>query len=327
MLNYKCVHFIALCTIALTVSMSCQKVEKGYLSDNIYYLQNPFTVQQGTTATSGTIVGDGSTSPLSVKLLAVRNELTGENADSMLLKKDTILVYKDAVTYQDSTLALLNAKLKDSAVAPFSVNPLGGRLQFTQASQFVDTGVYTIDVTVSNMRGTKTLNNACNLVITPLSTQDSLFYKSVTASNAAEVFSSLPSNTLTVTIVRYPAGPNKIVLKWLDKNGTAFDPAAGEIVARTGRPTFKDWNPYYPEVKTDTSIEYQYPAGIPQIPAYASTVISNGSSWGGGICYYRIALAHTDIQMAINTVSTILYYVTQGTYIVTYSLNNIVRVP
>lgn len=326
MLKYKIIRFAAVGVAVLLYMTGCKKVQEGYISDNIFYLENPFYVQQGVTTTSSTIIGDGSTSPLHVKLLAVRDAL-GKNADSVLLKKDTILVYTGAVTYQDSTVAMLNAKLKDSAVAPFSVNSIGGRLQFTQATQYVDTGTYTIDVQVSNVKGQVTLQNACNIVITPQTTIDSIFYQAWTTSDAAGNFYSQSAGDMGLTITWDPNGAARIIYKWVDKNGTPFNPAAGEVIARTGRPTFRDWCPYYPEVKTDSTIEYQYPAGIPQMPAYSSTVISDGSGWSGGICYYQVSRTHTDIGQNANTVSTILYYLTKGTYTVTYRLNTIGRVP
>ena len=135
--NKKSMLASLLLTVALLIIYGCQKVPKGFISDNIFYNINPFTVSQGITTVSTGLVIDGSTTPLNVKLLAVRDMGTGKDASGILLKLDTIRVFKGAVDYNDSTEALLNLKLKDSTLAPFSVNGIGGRLQFTQATKFV----------------------------------------------------------------------------------------------------------------------------------------------------------------------------------------------
>jgi hypothetical protein len=126
-------------------------------------------------------------------------------------------------------------------------------------------------------------------------------------------------------IKRDVSGPNKIVFKFLDKNGTPFSPANGEVAHRSGRPSFADWDPYYPEVATDSSFEYKYPSMVPEFPVFNTTVIAGGSSWSGGICYYQVLSKYTDIGLNVNPVSTPIFYATSGTYTVTYYLTNVVR--
>lgn len=306
--------------VSACVLAGCQKIEKGFLSDSIYYVENPFVVQQGITATSATLVADGSTNPLHVKLLGIRDQKTGAGADSMFLKPQLMSTYLSAISYTDSTLALLKAKLKDSLVAPFSVNGIGGRLQFTQTTKFVDPGVYTIDVGVSNIKGEKILRNACDIHIIPATTDDTLTYKSWTTMDDAGTFYT-PATTLQMDIVRVGQGPDKIIFRWKDKNGVFFNPAKGEVKPRAGRPYFAHWDPYYPEVKTDSSIEYQYPQGVPEFPVYPATSIG----YDNGICYYQVQKNAADIGQYINTVSSIKYFTTRGTYIITYYLTNAAR--
>lgn len=321
MLSNKINRLIPTCLLLAILGIySCEKVEKGFLSDSIYYIENPFTIQQGITATSSTLVADGSTNPLRVVLAGIRNKKNNAKADSMFITPQMMSTYTDAVTYEDSTLAKLKAKLRDSLVAPFSINPIGGRLQFTQTSLFIDPGSYSIDVAVSNVKGEKTLRDACNIIVTPMTTIDTLLYKSWTTADAAGNFYSLPDN-LQMDITHNGQGPNKIIFQWKDKNGDFFNPAAGEVYGRDQRPSFKHWDPYYPEVKTTTTIEYEYPQGIPELPAFPSTAIG----FDNGICYYRVDMKYTDIGLHVNTVSSIKYYVTKGTYTITYYLNNVVR--
>ncbi|HVU54993.1 MAG TPA: hypothetical protein VHD83_08050 [Puia sp.] len=316
---------IVLSLATAVIYYGCSKVVKGYLSDHIFYQVNPFSVQQGQTTVSSSLVANGSTTPLNVSLLGIYDAVTGEKVDSMFMKPQTIQVYTGSITYLDSTLDLLNAKIKDSVVSPFSINSIGGRLQFTAATKYVVAGKYTVGIRVSNIRGGYEMPDACTINLTPISRFDSVLSTSWTTL-ATDGTSYTPSTSLQATIVRDSSGPEKIVFKFWDKNGNLFNPAAGEVTNRTdGRPTFHDWDPYYPEVKTDTSIEYQYPEGINALPLFQYS--SFGSSFANGICYYLIPGQFTDINQAIRPVITPAFYVMKGMYTVNLYLNNVVRVP
>ncbi|TDW96053.1 hypothetical protein [Dinghuibacter silviterrae] len=312
--------------LLIPLAWACEKITHGYLSDDVFYQVNPFYVQQGITTTSSSLVSNGSTEPLNVKLLSVTDVSTGASADSMFLKTQLIKIFTGTPTQDDSTLAMLNAKLEDSMVAPFSVNPIGGRLQFTGADLYVDTGTYSMDIQISNVRGSRVVKDACQLVVTPIATKDTLTYQSWTTGPTATGPFTPVAGQIPVTVTYVPGGADKIIFVWKDKNGNNFNPSAGEVNARVARPTFHNWDPYYPETRTDTSIEYQYPDGVPYLPAF-STVSTGGLSFGGGICYYQLAAAHTDIGLYVNTVSSIQYYLTKGTYVVTYLVNIVARVP
>jgi len=314
-----------ICAAAMLVVYGCQKVPKGFISDNIFYAVNPFSVPQGITTVSAPLVIDGSTNPMNVKLLAIRDLSTGKPVDQMFLSPDTILVYTGAITYADSTIALLNAKLKDSTVAPFSVNPIGGRLQFTQATKFIPQGQYNIDIQASNIRGSKIINNACQINLVSASV-DSLNYTAYSqVDSTGNNFYSDPASNLKIDIRRDAAGPNKIILIWKDKNGQAFNPANGEVIPRPARPDFAGWDPYYPQVKTDTSLEFNYPGGVPQFPVFSNP---NNYPWAGnGLMYYRVLWNHTDIGLSLNTTAGIIYYATKGTFYVTFNLTDVARIP
>jgi len=313
------------CMLLLFFICSCQKVVKGFLSDTIYYAVNPFTVPQGTTTVSAPLITDGSTDPMNVKLLGVRSLSTGKDAGSFFLSNDTIRLFTGLITSSDSTVALINAKLKDSTVAPFSVNQIGGRLQFTQATKYVPEDRYTIDIQVSNIRGTRIIRNACQINVVE-SVADTLLYKAYNRSDSAfTVFNTISASFLDIKITRDPAGPNKIVYIWKDKNGQRFNPAKGEVKGRPARPSFKDWDPYYPEIKKDTSIEYNYPGGVPKFPIFEHPLLYPG--FNDGLSYYSVSGKHTDVGMNVNTTFSINYFATKGTYFVTITLTDITRKP
>ncbi|MGF7229901.1 hypothetical protein [Arachidicoccus sp.] len=310
---------IILFLVASTVFFwGCQKIIHGYLSDRIFYQVNPFNVLQGVTTVSSSLVADGSTEPLHVKVLSLTDS-SGKDADSLLTTPQNIVTYKGTVTYLDSTIDMLKAKLSDSMVRPFNIAEIGGRLQFTAATVYVPAGKYNMNIEVSNVRGTREINNACEINIVPIIT-DSIFYEGVTTS---DILGNFYPSSMNVIITRVPKGANKVIFKFLDKNGKPFDPANAEVVHRKGRSNFADWDPYYPEVKTDSSLEYEYPSGVPQFPIFSSTVIDDGSSWNGGISYYQIPWKYTSNGLNVNPVLTPIFYQPNGTYIITYYLNDI----
>lgn len=318
-------YWIAVTLLLTIATFSCNKIKTGFISDNIYYNVNPFTVAQGITTVSAGLVIDGSTTPVNVKLLAVKDMATGADASKYLLIKDTVRVYKGNVTADDSTIALLSTKLKDSTLAPFSINPIGGRLQFTQASKFVPVGSYNIDLQVSNVRGTRILTNACKINVVG-SIPDTVSYKAYNHSDATYTnFVGFSASLLDIKVTYKPDGPDKIIYVWKDKNGKPWNPANGEVIGRPGRPNFSDFDPYYPVAKTDSSLEYKYPGGVPVFPVF--TTSKNYPGFVGGPYYYSIVGKHTDVAMAVNTTLTVGFFLTKGTFVVTTTVTDVTRVP
>jgi len=296
--------FAALTTAAL---YGCLKPEEGFLSNNIYYRANPFVATQGGITTSAPLETDGSTSPITVKLLAIRNKATGKSAED-LLKEREVQVYLKEVTAEDNTVEKLNAKLGKKMVKPVNINPVGGRIEVSQASEFVDTGTYTIDIEVSNVRGTKVINNAADIRILPKKHYEFIGTPSFTNSDPLPLPDGnfLPS-TGTVTIDRDAAGPNKIIFKFVDKNGVPYNPKKNEVIIRGDRPHFALMDPYYAEERTDTAIVFQYPtAPFPLIKG----------SFGNYVNYYRIPSTANSLARNINVTMEFRVY-SKGTYLVT----------
>jgi hypothetical protein len=315
--------FLPVC-IAAVLSTGCKKSEEGFLSDNIFYRANPFAAPIGRVAYSAPLEVDGSTSPLSVKLLSIRNKATGKPADSMLVERE-VTAFSGSITYEDSTVALLEKKIIKSKKKPFYVNPVGGRLELTPATTFVEPGNYTIDLEVSNVRGTRILKDACEIQLGNNAAPYEIIYTAWSTSDDNGVFNNPPPpGSFNVSVQRIPTGPNKIIFKFVDKNGVGFNPKNGEVSIRGDRPTFKHWDPYYPEEKTDTALVYQYP-DVPSFPVFPETRVQ-GAPWSGGICYYRIPSRFVMNNQHINPVFTIKYNL-PGTYIVTAKLGDVVKKP
>jgi hypothetical protein len=287
------INRLPLCLLAIlaatVITGSCNKQAVGFLSENLYYLENPFFVAQGVTTVSASMVTDGSTAPLQVKLLGIREKKSGKSADSAFLKPQQMTVFSGNVTYNDSTPETLRSKLKDSLVAPFSVNPIGGRLQFTGTTTFIPQGLYTMDVDVSNVRGMKTLTEACDINILPteyfVQAGTSYSYLNDTITQG-RVYA-----TPELTATRNASGPAVITIKWVDENGKVYNPAKGEVQARAGLASFQNWDPYYDVQLTDTAFVFQYPDKVPVFPVFNPALVGVGIQadyW----CYYRIPAAY-----------------------------------
>ncbi|GGB20587.1 hypothetical protein [Puia dinghuensis] len=313
--------------VVIAAVTGCEKIVHGYLSPRVFYQVNPFYVQQGVTTVSGSLITSGSTEPLHVKVLALKDS-TGKDAYSLLTTPKTITTYTAAITFQDSTLALLQQKLKDSLVSPFNIASIGGRLQFTAATAFVPAGTYNMDIEVTNPRGTETLNNACQIIIQPLSTTYSLAYQRQRYydSTGALLQEYVGGNN---TDVQYTPGDSlKVVFKFVDANNAPFDPLKGQVTAwSTALPNMRNWDPYYAPVLTDSTIAYTIPNAGKAFPYFSTCKDDNGSTFNGNgnaPVYYRIMNTADQANQYIQVLN-VMQYLTTGNYLITIHLNNAVR--
>jgi hypothetical protein len=234
---------------------------------------------------SESLVANGSTTPLTVTLLGITDKATGKKADSLFLSPKLLQVYKRAVTYADSTVAGLRSKIADSMVAPFSINPIGGRLQFTGTTTYIPQGSYSLDVSVSNVRDTKTFNNICTINIVPTE----FFVQTGTAYGyLLDTITQGRTNTSpTLTATRNASGDAKIIIKWEDADGKVMNPRNGEVLSRDGLPSFQNWDPYYKVELTDTAFVYQYPDKVPVFPVFNPALVGS-TTYTDYWCYYKM---------------------------------------
>lgn len=313
--KHKYISIIVMGCIFLLGGWGCQKVQTGYLSTDLYYLQNPLTAPQGSITVSSVLQVNGSTGPMNVTLTKVVDS-NGNSVDSMMAKKDSFPGFSDAVSYVDSTLDLLNKKIIYTTAAPLSVNPIGGRIQLTPATKYVPMGTYTIDIKASNVRGTVSIPKACKIIISSAGSPDTVYagaYAGTLDKTTGAYLAALA--TPSVNVQFYPSAVNKVVFKWVDMNGKVYDVKAGGIGVRNGRWNFRNFDPYYPQVLTDTSIEYQYPTVPNEFPVYPNTGSDGTIPRGNFGCFFKIPGANST-GGAIFTFTDIAFF-TQGLYVVT----------
>lgn len=287
--------------------MACTKQPpQGYIGSKFFYLSNPFAGIKGRVTTSAPLQADNSTMPITVTMTAIRSVGSSKPTDA-LTKQYEIPIYLGEVTPQDSTPALLAKKLGTAMYKPFNVNPVGGRLELSPATAFVDTGTYDFDIQVQNIRGSKTVNSVAKIQITP-STPFQLIrqFANTSAPNQETVFTTQAA--FTTTAVRTD-GPNKIIIRFVDQNGATFNPKTGQVFPRVSTPTnlryeFKQFSPYYAEERTDTALVYQYPEKTPVYPLF---LLNNAY-----LVSYRIPAASNTLNMNINPEFSIRLWPTDG---------------
>lgn len=327
----KNITITTLVVIALLSIVACEKPEVGYLSDNIFYNNSVYNVERGKTTYSSPIVANGSSAPLNVELLKVKDSV-GNDVTSVFKEPGTIKVYDQPVTYKDSTLALLYSRFKDSIVQPFRINPIGGRMEFTPATTFLPGGSYTIDVKVSNIKGEKTIENAAKIVLSnSTGAPYQMVFKRVRDYSVGSTLNNTEDSFITIDVEYIPGTDKdtKCTYKILDKNGVAFNPKAGEITRWLPTwPAMDNWNPWYPLVYTDTTIEQQMPGLYGFTFPYFNAVVVKGQSWdqgGDALSYLKIPKGHlneinVDIQVAFA-----FRFRAQGTFNITVHVNTFTR--
>lgn len=270
--------------LSAVIFIACKKTIHGYISDQIFYQVNPFDVQQGQTVVSSSLVTNGSTQPLHVQVLGL-HDANGRDVMDIFTTPQSITTFSGEVTYNDSTEESLKAKLHDSLVSPFNIAEIGGRLQFTSATSYLDPGSYNLDISVSNVRGTKILQDACQINIVP-----SVYYvlSSAPYSYLMDTITQVRTySTPNIQVEREIEGPAIITFKWLDADGKTFNPKNGEVLSRPGLASFQNWDPYYDVQLTDTAFVFQYPDNVPTFPAFTTALVGTTTEVGYA-CYYRI---------------------------------------
>ena len=329
-IRMKSIKLFGLLSSALIV-LSCSKPAPGYLSNVLVYNPKTLVATKGRVTTSGALVVDGSTSPIQVELLGTRNLYSKAASDDILLKKYEIPIYKGEITQNDTTLAQLQPKLGMAQYPVFTINPIGGRVEVSPASTFADTGTYEFDIRVTNPAGSRDVPSVGAIRLVNAATPFTITRQAVTTppATAETPVTNQPSYTLAIT---RDAGPNRIILRLLDRNGAAFNPKS--FVAFIDRPSYRQYAPYYAEVKTDTALVYQYPEKLPTFPLFQYTSINPDNGQPSNrqyTAFFRIPPTANDMNANINPeIGFRLFPVpgeaaVSGTYTVTMRLNFVSR--
>jgi len=153
--------------IIIAMTYSCKPPEVGYLSDNIHALEDTIFVPRGIFMTSAAPNPEGSTYPLHWEFKSIVDE-NGNETDK-LFEKHEILIWTEAFDPNtDTTLELAEEKLELSEEPSILLNDVSGEMAFTQATKYIDQpDVYTVNMTVSNIKGKVDLDDYVEIKLLP----------------------------------------------------------------------------------------------------------------------------------------------------------------
>lgn len=330
----KLVSTTGLLLLLTVVFLNCSKPSPGYLSKVLVYNPKTLVATKGRVTTSGALIVDGSTSPINVKLLATRNFYTKQPANDILLKTYEIPIYKGEITQNDTTLAQIAPKIGKANYPVFNVNSIGGRIEISPASTFIDTGTYEFDINVTNPAGSRDVPSVGVVRFVNPANPFEVTRQAVTSKPANAETPVTTQNNFTLTVTR-TAGPNKVIIRFLDKNNNPFNPKT-QVTRILDRPDFRSYAGYYPEERTDTALVYQYPDQLPTFPLfqYSSINSANGAVTNRQYTsFFRIPFSANDLNINIDPEIGFRLWpvpgsaVVSGTYTVTMKLNFAARKP
>ncbi|WP_316815140.1 DUF5007 domain-containing protein [Pedobacter nyackensis] len=268
----KYIYIMMTLVLSVVIWAGCKKITVGFLSDSVFYVGSPFQVEKGKNGfLTSELKGDGSTVPLTIKLLQIKKKGTEQRADE-LYQNQNVYVYKTAFDPEvHTTLELLNSirELKSKPIFEFLPS---GQFLFTSGTNVIPTGSeYTFDIEVSNESGAKTFKNIGELDFVE-SQPYSINRNSATyLQDGGATFEPLPP--VEITITRTSGQGTNVTVKYVDEDGVPFNPKAGELIVRGDRPTLDSYAKFNPVIKTDTEMSLNFeviPFPYKQITGYGS---------------------------------------------------------
>jgi hypothetical protein len=306
--------------LILLAAAACKKVQDGYLSQQIRYVDNPIVISRGQDQQTIPVSNDGSSAPVVYELLDIRDANTHAHADSFYANFSRYEWTGQFDASTDTTVALLNAKRKQVDTPPFEFNVHTGSFTFFGTSIHVPAGTYEFDIKASNQNGSREFKN-----IGTITMQDVDPYV-IGAGGCAWFLDGANDNgdlgVPSVDIVRTSTEGTNIILKIEDENGKPFNPAGGEIIARGDRSNFATYAQFHPLVLTDTTMTCNFET-VP-FPLAQSAY--------GYLIYYRIPSQFVKVDAGFAPTSAQVYSVNprfqfniyqSGTYEVTVKMQHV----
>lgn len=277
------------------LAAGCKKINEGFLSDGLYVPDAPLTIQRGNPfQKTSAILADGTTQPMTVKLVDVRRADTHKHADEFY-KEYPVYVYTAAVDPAvDTTIEQVNKKRTLKQLKPYEFLS-SGQFVFNGATDSLPLGVtYEYDIEVSNVAGSKLYKN-----IATMTTVDPPLITETTAN--CNLFpddgsSTIPMGAPTMTITRVSESGASVILKITDKYGNPFNPNKGEIIKRGDRPIFENYARFHPIQYTDTAMICNF-----EIAPFPLSKYSHGGTNWNYLMYYRVPSAFVSIDKTLTS--------------------------
>nr|WP_249665281.1 DUF5007 domain-containing protein [Mucilaginibacter sp. Bleaf8] len=317
-------HIIIFVAFIATSIVACVKAPHGFLSTQIRYRDSPIQVVRGNVVETSAVDNDGSSAPVTYKLLDIRDAVTHKHADSIYKSRNRYVYISQFDPNVDTTVALLNSRRKIVSTPAFEFNEHTGGFTFYGTTANVPTGLYEFDISASNENGTKTYSNVANfnLYDGPVAQIDAgggAWFKDGTTTSG-------DIGEPKVTVQKLSPRGTLAILKIVDKNGVAFNPKNKEYIKRGDRSDFETFAKFHPLIVSDTSLTCNFEV-IP-FPF-------QGAAQGFTI-YYRIPGKFAKIDPGFTPTSDRGYSANprftvrisqEGTYLITVKLQHVTRDP
>jgi hypothetical protein len=317
-------HIVILVAAVATSIVACVKAPHGFLSTQIRYRDSPIQVVRGNVVQTSAVDNDGSSAPVTYKLLDIRDAVTHKHADSIYKNRDRYVYISQFDPNVDTTVALLNSRRKIVSTPAFEFNEHTGGFTFYGSSANAPTGLYEFDISATNENGTKTYKNVANfnLYDGPVAQIDAgggAWFKDGTTTSG-------DIGEPKVTVQKLSPHGTLAILKIVDKNGVAFNPKNKEYIKRGDRSDFETFAKFHPLIVSDTSLTCNFEV-IP-FPF-------QGAAQGFTI-YYRIPGKFAKIDPGLTPTPDRGYSANprftvrvfqEGTYLITVKLQHVTRDP
>lgn len=306
--RYRNINALVLFLLSSTLFFTaCTKYGTGFLSPNIQYASNQFTVVRGRVAASYSLTTDGSSIPLSVKWKHVYDS-TGKMVDTLFKKMYPVPVWTAAYNpLTDTNYTTIITKRSVQNMQPITVNETSGTIQSNSGTIYLPLGTYTMDLEVTNAAGSEALKKVIQIVLidgksietAPETGNYSVSRLKANTSGGAtnstiSAFNNVNNPFVLETITRVSDTPNVVIMRFTDKNGVVFNPKNEEVAKRPKSgvnpvlPFLQNLQDYAPDTfqVLDTALFLKYPL----VPFPIST-LGNGFNM-----YYRIPTAFVSID-------------------------------
>lgn len=211
----------------LLVVIGCKKLPDGHLSSLIRYEVQPFQIQQGRTDVSSSLNSEGSSKPFTVKLLNIYDRETGQNVTDIFSTayptKIWTALYNPKI---DTTLEMINAKRTDVMLPAIAINAMSGQIEANPLTENLPLGKYKFDLEIENSAGRRIYPNIGEFDLIAAPTFEIPLVRSTVAMKVGNesVTTTIPSNNTHIQVTRVGNQEDKIIVRFLDKNGAVFDP-------------------------------------------------------------------------------------------------------
>jgi hypothetical protein len=322
---------ILLSIFSVILIAACEKVEPGFLSeqmrykDNVIYCKRGLALQQ-----SDRINTDESTPPVTFKMMNLRDKSSGKPAPQAFFEDYDVLVFKEGESFNvetDTSVEQLNKKREVQKLKPMYFNENSGQFVFNKASVNLPLGEYVFDIAAQNVNGARTFTGFGQITVADPDLDD-IFTIEDNVSNAFDVNNVVtPMRNPRMTLTKVSDEGARVILKLVDKNGNPFNPKAGEIIKRGDRPVFENYARFHPVITTDTAMIIDF-----ELAPFPLTIYHDGSTNWGHLMYYRIPSKFVKVDnMTPNAYSVNPRFAfvvkLEGTYIVEIRFTDAVRTP